>query len=232
MSREMGVIIFIVILVLAIIIIPIIQRKWSDVRKKAEVYAGLCSMGLDARMVERGRIDENIVKPKGNESLGLIEIQGSPICRINMLREKQGCLFFLYEGISEYKNVYLILDSNIHKGGHLELESVRLKSVPLFGRVVDLLWRGNFDSDLYRQMMLIDEPQKQTLTAWKEELVKRLGEDALIKQTLIRLKEDIKVRSHPEYGYWAIVSEELTPSREQWDCYETIARYLLESSRK
>lgn len=229
----MSPIIFIVIVVLAIIIIKIVLWKRGEVEAKDKAYACLCGIGLDARMAEKGRPEEHIARPKGGigayllsclsgstwggKSLGLIEIQGSPIRWVNMVKGITGDA----GGRAFYGNALLIPDSTIRKEGYLELESVRVKSVPVVGQVVDFRWQA--------RLTIMDESQQQTLIGRKEDLVKRLGQDALLNQTLIRLKEDIKMRSYPEYGYWVILIE-LTPSREQWDCYETIARHLLEGS--
>ena len=103
--------------------------------------------------------------------------------------------------------------------GYVELESVRVKSVPLFGRVVDIRWKGNFEGDL----------------------MKLVNEDVSIKERLIGLNEGVTIRSVPGWG-WAMSSrgrdttwfgrmpKGLAPTQEKWDCYTIIARHLVECS--
>jgi len=185
-----------------------------------KLYADLCAIGLDARMVEPGQLQE-VDGDYGGTSLGLIEIRHRPIRLLNVLTKSYHTQYG-YEDF--YRNVYLVPDSTIFPESTMFREgyetpvrgygrSVRVKSVPLFGRVVDLRWEGNF----------------------KGNLIKRLDKDVSLKESLIRLEEDITIISYPEYGCWTIsppsLSNQLTtPSREQWDCYETIARHLLEST--
>jgi len=190
-----------------------------------KVCTRLCSIGLNTHMVELGRPEENVgldwVMSKDDKSLGLIEIQESPIRWVNVLQTISG------KGTQgetvRYKNVYIVPDSTLFtKGGDWFIESTRQKSVRVIGRVIDIKWKANFE----------------------DELIMRLGQDVLLNQSLIRLNEDILIRSFPKYGCWAISSSRFfggwfglavgqsTPSREQWDCYEMVTRFLLEFSER
>lgn len=93
--------------------------------------------------------------------------------------------------------------------------------MPLFGRVVDIRWKANL----------------------KANCIRRIIDDVSLKEKLIRLNEDVIIRSFSKYGYWAIVSRRYkreinvwalkqAASREQWDFYVDIAHHLLESSKK
>lgn len=198
----------------------------ESVRDKTrdKLCADLCAMGLDAHMLERGRPEEGVVGGSKGGSLGLIEIRAGPIRWVSVLRHTQrsgGGLSGGSETVT-YTNVYLVSDTGIGRERRVEVKSIPVKSVLLFGRVIDLLWKGKLQGDLIR----------------------RLNEDLLLKQSLLRVKEDVTIRSFPDVGCWAISSrwyqadwlgrtpKKLTPSREQWSCYETIARHLLESSGK
>lgn len=190
-----------------------------------KVCARLCSIGLNAHMVERGRAEENVgldwVMRKDDKSLGLIEIHESQICWVNVIETKSG------KGTQgetvRYENVYIVPDSTLYtRGDDWLIESTRQKGVPLIGRVLDIKWKANCE----------------------DELIMRLGQDVLLNQTLIRLNEDVQMRSFPKYGCWAISSSKYMhdwlhwvvgrsiPSREQWDCYEMITRFLLEFSER
>jgi len=195
----------------------------TELTKGGKLYADLYAIGLDARMIVRGQLEEQVDGDYGGASLGLIEIQHSPIRLVNVLRKPYHTE---YAHGHFYRNVYLVPDSTIFPDSTMFWEgyeipvhgygrSVRVKNVPLFGRVIDVRWEGNFEGDLIR----------------------RLGQDVSLNQALIKLKEDIEIFSYPEYGCWTISppskkDEPATPSREQWDCYEAIARHLLGSSGK
>jgi len=186
-----------------------------------KVCAGLCAIGLDAHVVEghhlEGKDTLGWVLGKDDQSLGLIEIRDSPIRWVNVIKEKRS------EEV-DYRNVYVVRDQNVSARGEYRLiESVQVRKMPLFGRVVDIRWEGKL----------------------QDNLIRRLNEDVLLIRSLIKLKEKVTVRSFPEYKCWSISSSRTStgnipwilfarpaPSRAQWDCYETIARHLLESSKK
>jgi len=204
----------------------------AEPTEREKLCTDLCAIGVDARWVEPGQLQEVIDADWGAQpfseiptSLGLIEVRHSPIRLVNVLTKS------VYQGQNYgyedfYKNVYLVPDSTIFPDSTMFWEgyempvhgygrSVRVKNVPLFGRVVGLRWKGEFDGDI----------------------ITGLGQDVLLNLTLIRLKEDIEIHSYPEYGCWTISTpsnqdEPTAPSREKWDCYERIARHLLETSVK
>jgi len=210
--------IIVIIAIILFVVSMIILSKNIDRRTLHKVYVGLRAIGLDARKLERGRLEEDIARGS-QKSLGLIEIQGRSIRLVNVLKaETSGGSN--NPGSVDYSNVYLVPDPvmGLQK---LKLKSVRVRSVPVVGRVVDLHWKGNF----------------------KGNHISRLGQDVSLNQTLIRLKEDIEICSHPDHGCWSILSSRSStgnfpwvffghpaPSREQWDCYETIASHLLKVS--
>ena len=197
----------------------------ESVRDKTidKLCADLCAIGLDACMVERGKSEERVIGGLKGGSLGLIQVGASPIRWVNVLRhETRSGGSTGGAGWPIYTNVYLVPAHGTGRGRRVELKSVRAKSVPLSGRVIDVRWKANFKGDLIRS----------------------LNEDLLLKQNLIRAKEDVTIRSFPDDGYWTISSRwyqadwllrtprQLVPSREQWDCYEAIARHLLRSSKE
>ena len=66
-----------------------LKGKLRD-KTRDEVCSRLCVIGLDARMVERGPLLEDVVGDGAGKSLGLIEIRDSPICWVNVLRHEYG----------------------------------------------------------------------------------------------------------------------------------------------
>ena len=170
---------------------------------------GLRAIGLEARLAEAGRPERRVVgEGWGRRSELLIEICGEPIRWVNVVSKGQGQK-------TQYTNIYVIPGSAILDEGWLR--GVRVKTIPMFGRVVGLRWKG-----------------KMTVS-----LIRRLEQDVLLSQTLMRLEEDIEIWSDPEFGCWSLLSVQHKfdfrtarlwqppPSAEKWECYKTIARHLL-----
>ena len=207
---------FIIIVIVVGFIGLIIASVILGRRTRGDLFASLKRLGLNPQMAERGRPEEYIGEDWKGKSQGLIEIQGSPIRWVNVLKEER------QDDSDVYTNVYLVPSPSRYAKAYDVVESVREKSVPTFGRVVAIRWKANFEGDLIR----------------------RINEDVSLKESLIKLNEDVTIRSTPEYGCWAIVSRryptswfglpcrQRAPSRAQWECYETITRHLLESSGK
>jgi len=194
------------------------EKKLRD-KTRDKLCADLCAIGLDARLVEGRRPEKRAGAPwgGGGSSLGLIEIKGEPICWVNVLKTAP------IRGGIVYTNVYLVPDASVSNKGHLRAESTRVKSMPVFGRVVDIRWEGQLPANLINQM----------------------NGDTSLKERLIELEEDIFVCSYPELGCWAIITSRhragwvawgvtrpSPPSKERWDCYKAIANYLLKPIRK
>ena len=201
------------------------RQRISEVE---ESCSGLRAIGLDVRTVERGRPEERITLKLG-KSTGLIEISREPIRLVNVLPEKGGMYRF-----STYYNVYLVPAPNVRSDGYLELRSTGVKGVPVLAPVVDVHWRAIFvkirSIPLFGRVptfgQTVDDRWKGTV---ESNLVARMNEDILLKQSLIGLNKDVMIRSVPDWG-WAMSSSQCALSRELWDCYTTIARHLLESS--
>lgn len=175
--------------------------------------AELCAMGLNARMAEWGELKQDMfLYDMPGSSLGLIEIQHSPIRLVNV-RKRGGDQYTP----DVYSKLYLVPDPSVWAKGYAQVEAkfVRAKSGPLKGRVADIHWKSYFEDDFLR----------------------RLEQDVSLKQALIRLGQEIRVERRQEWGCWVIWSpgEEYrlsAPSREEWDCYQMIARRLLELGEK
>lgn len=89
----------------------------------------------------------------------------------------------------------------------IQLRSVRVKNVPVFGRVVGVRWQGD---------------DKGTGVA------ERLTYDQALKAAIISARVEISLYTVPEHGYWLIPhTSKDAPSAELWNCYEMVARGLL-----
>jgi hypothetical protein len=191
----------------------------------------LRTLGLNVQVSERGLPEEGISGGLIGTSIGLLEVQDSPIRWINMLEHPASRY-----AAAAFTNVYVVPDNRVRSGGYLELRSTRQRNASVYGRVIDLYWTANF---VGTRVTATSEEWDEDM---EERLLDRMNSDNSLKERLIRLNEDIMVRSVPNFWCWAISSgsyqesglgleaRKLGPSREQWECYEMIARHLLESS--
>jgi len=203
-------------------------------RTRYRLCTHLGTLGLNVQISERGLPEEGISGGLIGTSIGLIEVQDSPIQWINMLEHPASRY-----ATAAFTNVYVVPDQRVRSGGYLELRSTRQRNASVYGRVIDLYWTANFVGT--RVTATREEEWDEDM---EERLLERMNSDTLLKERLIRLNEDIMVRSVPNFWCWAISSGSYQesglglearrsgPSREQWECYEMIARYLLESGRE
>ena len=150
----------------------------------------------------------------GKSSLGLIDIRtDSPISWINVVRTKRADK----HGPARYRVVFGIPDQSIpmnHK--QLKLKTVRKKTFPLFGKVIDVSWKGKAHTLL---------------------LAKTLSEDEEIDRAVADLG-DVTIFTHPnQFQGWTIeINKIFSPhppavTIDRWESLEKIAGYLLASPR-
>jgi hypothetical protein len=189
------------------------------------ISADLTALGLSIRTVERGGKLEEVGKgyvpgsrDKGS-SLGLLEIQGSPIRWLNILEHKYGSS--LHHKRPAYLNIYLVPDPDIAKNRCKNVESFPVRSKKFFGRVVRIRWKGECVEG--------------------GDLIERLNSDLRLSDLLVDLGEQLVISQ--ELDFWVIKPkypyvEPWLPrqpsfwgrqtSQKQWDCYCAIAQQLLE----
>ena len=187
-------------------------------KSRDTMAASLEVAGIQAEMVGRdlGRPEEKIRTPKllAKSSLGLIDIRtDSPISWINVVRTKRADK----HGPARYRVVFGIPDQSIsmnHK--QLKLKTVRKKTFPLFGKVIDVSWRG----------------EAHTLP-----LAKTLSEDEEIDRAVADLG-DVTIFTHPnQFQGWTIeINKIFSPhppavTISRWEALKKIANYLLSSPR-
>ena len=209
----------------------IMSRLLKD-KTRYRLFTDLRAMDLNVQIAERGQPEEGVSGGLMGNSLGLIGVQDSPIQRINVLEHPASRY-----ASATYTNIYVVPDSRVRSGGYLELRSTRKRSASVYGRVIDLYWTANFVGT-----RVVVNPEEEWDDDMEEHLLDRMNNDVALKTGLIKLNEDITIRSVPNFWCWAISSgsyqesglshetKRLAPSREQWDCYEMIARHLLEAS--
>lgn len=172
-------------------------------KTRDNVSAKLNSVGVEAKLAERGTNEEVASRPRWLSSLGLIEIRKSPINFVHIVyvQTRYG---------RYYSTLFLSHDPSVRNKEGLETRSKRLKKRPLIGKVIDVVWEGNLGEDILR----------------------RLNDDQYLKQELIRLRFDVKIGVCPDIGYWKMEIKDYprTHVREKWDCFEIIARHLRQKS--
>lgn len=113
-----------------------VKETFRD-KTRDNLCANLQSLGVDARMAERGQAEEDIGRKDPNKSLGLIDIAEGPTRWINVVAVQQPNwvtnLWFIY-GVPDPR-----IEPNLTK---VRIKSIRMKDFPLFGQVVDLRWKG------------------------------------------------------------------------------------------
>lgn len=167
-------------------------------------------LGIKAVMADRGRPEEKIrASLFGMGSLGIIDIPDeSLVSWINVVRIKRRDR----NGPARYRTVFGIPDDTMplrHK--QIKIKTIRKKSLPIFGKIVDVYWRGN-DSSLG--------------------LVKKFSEDQQI-DDLAKGLGNLAVFTHPgKMQGWTFETDRVgSPTMEQWEVIQKIADYLLKSPR-
>lgn len=186
------------------------------------------AIGLDVSWARRGLLDESI--GDWDSPIGLIEVQGQSIRWVNCIKTPW------HESWGGYRHkfyyVYIVPDPTVPKNEHIEIRTIRIKRPPVFGWVYGVRWEAIEDIPIPIVGRWLGLKRKSVLG---NNLVRRLNEDQWLIQKLVRLArqwnsgEDLYIRQ--ELRCWTIRSRQTTPvTQELWDCYSTIARYLLESS--
>ncbi len=137
----MAIFIIIVVVFIGIIIATIILSR----RIRGNLCASLNGLGLNAQTAERGRPEETIGEAWMGKSQGLIEIQDSPIHWVNVLKKEGGG--GEHGSPDTYTNVYLVPNPTGYVEAYGEIKSIREKSVPIFGRTIDIRWEADFEGD-------------------------------------------------------------------------------------
>ena len=195
------------------------MRETLRDKSRDTMAASLEAAGIQVEIVDRElrRPEEKLRTAHllgKHSSLGLIDIlTDTPISWINVVRTKRADK----HGPARYRVVFGMPDQNIpmdHK--QLKLKTVRKKTFPLFGKVIDVSWRG----------------EAHTLP-----LAKTLSEDEEIDRAVADLG-DVTIFTHPnKFQGWTIeISKLFSPQPtvvtiDRWKAIKKIANYLLSSPR-
>jgi hypothetical protein len=150
---------------------------------------GLRDLGVEAKVV-RSRAW------KGAQMLGTIDIRRSPVSRVEIERVED------YEGVT-YSTHYVVQHSEPVQP--TAIRSVRVRTFPIFGRVVDVRWEGRDGATGPGEPLANDED---------------------VNRAIISASAEITVVSRSDY--WILVHPgAVAPTEQLWDCDEKVARRLL-----
>lgn len=181
----------------------------SDVERRIErICIGFNRLGIDARLVKSGRIEQHIGiggLVKVHSSLGLIEIMDGPIGWINLKEARQG------KGPEGGVEITYSMDYGVPLAGEPKLSrawvfALGRKKFPIFGPVVQLRWKGG---------------------GWGQKVADQLNWDGLMLQPSV-MGHGMELTWNPEHFCWTISTEAWrVPSMEQWNAYLALARHLV-----
>ncbi len=151
----------------------------------------LAELGVPARVAEPGRPEEEFLR--GSRELIDILDEG-PIHWVNLHFDP---------GLESYDTEYGVPDSRSLP--EVRVRSIRVKTAPVFGKVVGVRWQGK-DGGLG--------------------IADRLQSDAELSHVLERTPE-VFVHHFHKHNCWIIGHDGTSLTAERWRCYQAIARHLL-----
>jgi len=180
---------------------PLNKPRQEQEQVRNDIFNVLQTFGVRAQIAPPGLPEEEI----GIGSSLLIDILEGPILWVNV-REKTSSSghgdvnysYYTEYGVRDYR-----LGPELTR---LRIHSVRIKTFPLIGKVIDLQWKGK-DYGLG--------------------IIGHLSSDNSIKP-LIMSSRDVKIYANSDYRCWILSTKTWhAPSEEIWNCYQAIARHLL-----
>lgn len=162
----------------------------------------LAELGVPAEMAERERPEEALGKRLFVRSLGVIDIAEGPIAWVNVLKQdgsdKSPPRWWFVFGIPDGRKM--------PHDGAIKLTTLRKKSFPIFGEVLDVTWRGK---DMHTGLISV------------------LSEDATVDEMVKRVKDmELQCRSKDFQGWTLRTGKNFELSTTDWEALQTIAYYV------
>ena len=176
-------------------------------KSRDDLAYALNSLGVKAEMVERGRAEEKIENSWYQRSLGVIDILEGSIRWINILKKDRQ----KHSPPRWWVVLGIPVDGPVSTRQQAKIKTIRKKSFPLFGKVVDVIWKGDDGGTGLVDTLSRDIPTKT--------LAKRIG------------NLEIKSQSDRFQGWTLTVDRQFTPTGQDWETVEKIAGYILSSPR-
>ena len=179
------------------------KRKKSGPQNVEQLLHQLLEIGVKASLPEKGVAEEKVGMSRSfmRSSVGLIGIAGRNIDYINVI------------GIASQYGVNYFLDylvrspSQSGRRGQKKTRMVRKKSPVIWGRVVDIEWKG----DVYlSQQLNLDYRLK----------------DILLQTEAKELKGNIEIIPEPKCEYTRVRTAYLLPSSDLFEVIDIIAKYI------
>ena len=176
-------------------------------KSRDELIYALNSVGVKAEMAERGRAEEKVEDSWYQRSLGVIDILEGSIRWINILKKDAGQhnppKWWVVLGIPDERSI------SSHQ--EIKIKTVRKKTFPLFGKVVDVVWKG-YDGNTG--------------------LVNTLSKDVTTKTLANRIGNlEVKSQANGLQGWTLTVDRRFSPTSQDWKTVEKIASYILIAPR-
>jgi hypothetical protein len=179
------------------------KRKKGGPQTVGQLLHHLQEIGIKVSLAEGGVDEERLGVSRSfmRSSVGVIEITGRNIDYINVI------------GVASQYGVNYFLDYLVRSPGwsgkrrQKKTRMVRKKSPAIWGKVVDIEWKG----DVYlSQQLNLDYRLK----------------DILLQTELKELKGNIKILPEPKYGYTRVRTPYLLPSLDLFEAIDIIAKYI------
>ena len=161
----------------------------------------LLEIGVKASLVEGGVDEEKVGVSRSfmQRSVGVIEIVGRNIDYMNVI------------GVASQYGVNYFLDYLVRSPSRLgkrkKTRMVRKKSPAIWGRVVDIEWKGD---DYLSQQLNLDYRLK----------------DILLQTDFKKLKSNIEIFPESKYEYARVRTAYLLPSPDLFEAIDVIAKYI------
>lgn len=116
-----------------------LRKRFRD-RTRDNLTTHLTSLGIPASIAERNRPEERVSRLWiFRRSLGLIDISVGPIKSINVLKRDRS-----KDAPPRWWFAFLVpAEIPISRDHTFKIKTVRRKTFPLFGKVIDVYWKGN-----------------------------------------------------------------------------------------
>jgi hypothetical protein len=176
-------------------------------KSRDKLAQNLNSLGIRANLAERGRAEEKIENSWYQRSLGIIDIPEGLVRWINILKKDAS------RNSPPLWWVILVIPDERPLTNHkaVDIRTIRKKTFPLFGKVVDVTWKGTDHHTGLVEVLSNNEAVKN--------LAKRIG--------------NLTVHSYAkEFQGWTLqVDRRFEPTSQDWATIQRIANYILTSAR-
>ena len=172
-------------------------------KTRDELALALNELGVEATLAERGRSVEKILDTWWNRSQGIIVLSSGPIRWINCLKQ-DGSQY----SPPQWWAVFGIPDERTFSEQRaVKIKTVRRKSFPLFGKVVDVEWKG-------------EDHASRLLSAF--------ANDPAVK-SFVKRHGNVEIRSHAEeFQGWTIqLTGKFKVRQQDWDVVQKMVEHLL-----